>query len=329
MPSIRFHKIIPSGNATIILTEADAFLRDLPAFASQLMHPMHLQAEQVGLLSLGGALPHLQMMGGEFCINAARSAALVLARAGRLAPLFAGCCQGFLSVSGASQPLHVLVGRDPAAVHRGIGLCLEGGKAPDDVEDTPLWGERKGGAQEGAWGGTARMICAARMECAPGALHLTDVAEGACLVRMPGIAHLLLDAERHPFSDGWQRAASRWRAEARIDEEPASGVVWYTRTAEGYSIKPAVLVRETCSEYLETACGSASFALACLHRSKHPVSACGPGHTLPLAQLSGETIEVTLLPGGAAPSPVLAYVSGEARLVAEGVAHLFSSSQGG
>ena len=326
MPSLRFHKIIPSGNATIILTEADAFVRHLPAFASQLMHPMHLQAEQVGLLSWEGATPHLQMMGGEFCINATRSAALVLARTGRLAPLCDGGWQGYLSVSGAAQPLHILVGRDQAVVQRGMRLRLDAEDIAPPAQGVSACGEGKGELINAALGAASQMVCAARMHCAPHDLHLTEIAEGASLVHMPGIVHLLLDAERYPFVEHWQSAAAHWRTKAHIDAEPASGVVWYNRTAEGYSIQPAVQVRETSSEHLETACGSASFAMAFLHQSRLPSLSCGPGHALSLTQLSGETIEVTLIPGRSASAPLLAYISGEVRLVAEGVTYLSSPS---
>ena len=99
MRTLRFYKASPGGNATILI------LDPVPAgeraqVASQLMAANHLQAEQVGFLDVNACPARLDMMGGEFCGNACRAAAAVLAVEGvGLKSQGEGLC-GQLSVSG-------------------------------------------------------------------------------------------------------------------------------------------------------------------------------------------------------------------------------------
>ncbi len=67
--------------------------------------------EQVGFYDLGSAPPHLQMMGGEFCGNAARSFALLLAKQ-------RGMEEGYqeITVSGSDRPLKVHIAGEDASV---------------------------------------------------------------------------------------------------------------------------------------------------------------------------------------------------------------------
>lgn len=126
----RFYKLSPGGNTTILIMDAE----DLPvsghsAMAARLMDPLHLSAEQVGFVSLDRALPRLEMMGGEFCGNAARCLGAVLALEGRLR------AEGRISVSGVGRSLTVRVhgehGDLSSSLHaavqmpvRGSGSCL-------------------------------------------------------------------------------------------------------------------------------------------------------------------------------------------------------------
>ncbi|NLW81376.1 MAG: hypothetical protein GXY42_06850 [Desulfovibrionales bacterium] len=106
MRTLRFYKVFPGGNPTIlVLDPVDPLERS--AVAQAFMAGGHLQAEQVGFLDLGAHPVRLDMMGGEFCGNACRSAAAVMATEG--AGLFregAGWA-GELSASGARRPLRV------------------------------------------------------------------------------------------------------------------------------------------------------------------------------------------------------------------------------
>lgn len=78
---LRFAKLDPSGNVTVIVL--DPIASSLCAqVAAQIMGRQGLGAEQVGFVTNARnpkALAHLNMMGGEFCGNAARAFAAYLA----------------------------------------------------------------------------------------------------------------------------------------------------------------------------------------------------------------------------------------------------------
>lgn len=78
---LKFAKLNPNGNITIIVTEAIDRSQQ-SAIAEELMAYEGVFAEQVGFLEAGGlpnARARLQMMGGEFCGNASMSMAAWLA----------------------------------------------------------------------------------------------------------------------------------------------------------------------------------------------------------------------------------------------------------
>jgi len=108
MQPLRFYKVSPGGNITILVLDPVA-AKDRARVALHLMADGHLGAEQVGFLDLEAAPVRLDMMGGEFCGNACRAAAAVMAHEGRgLTALNADLC-GELSVSGAEDALKVEV----------------------------------------------------------------------------------------------------------------------------------------------------------------------------------------------------------------------------
>lgn len=103
---VPFYKLSPGGNTTILVMDAGLVPpAERPGMAVRLMDPLHLGAEQVGFVDLAAAPPRLDMMGGEFCGNAARCLAAVLALEGRLDR------RGEIAVSGAPEPLPVRVER--------------------------------------------------------------------------------------------------------------------------------------------------------------------------------------------------------------------------
>lgn len=337
--SIAFSKVLPGGNSTIILTGTDLTPDELPGIAAALMHPLHLQAEQVGALFLRGALPHLQMMGGEFCVNATRSAALLLARNGRLAPFVPGCLHGEITVSGMASPIHILAAAASEELAEGIAAALPGIREDEEAVQERTYSQK----ERYAYTNAVRLHCAARILCGAGSTKLLDLGPGTHLVHLPGISHLLLEADAHPMPRQWRKASADWRRQTGLDTAPASGVVWYRREQEGFRIWPAVEVRATGSEHMETACGSASLALSLLHYA----GLTTPPETdeLPLddprqpedkalvchiTQLSGETLQVILqfdfgtgAPPPYAPSlPTHAWVSGRVTLVAEGATYV-------
>ena len=194
------------------------------------MDANHLQAEQVGFLDLEADPVRLDMMGGEFCGNACRAAAAVMAREGVGLARIGEDLRGELRVSGVDRPvaLRVAVERDECWVQM------------------PL-------PEASATGGND---------------WISELEPGLGLVRLPGITHLCLDEEMHPFAEDFEEASAALRAKFDLDEE-AVGCIWY-RTSPACAIKPVVWVRSTASTHYETGCGSGSLALALwLERGKN------------------------------------------------------------
>jgi hypothetical protein len=132
---------------------------------------------------------------------------------------------------------------------------------------------------------------------------------------MPGMIHALIDAGEQPLPDfegnGWRRASADRRSECGLSDAPASGIIWFRQEGTAFRIWPAVEVKATLSEHLESACGSASLALA-LWQWQH--TEAGPVNVL---QPSGETLRVF-----PAAEPGRAWISGPVLLAAEGVVHV-------
>lgn len=345
MYSLSFAKVVPGGNPTIILTDPGIPAQSLPGIAAALMQPLHLGAEQVGALygvvAATSEPPHLEMMGGEFCVNATRAAALILARQGRLAPLArnepplqnAGRqdlqtgdqCEGMvfsgeISVSGMDAPLAVQV-----CAHA-ESLALDGRmRAPGwgDGMRTPALVDKEGGStlSQGTFPSGAFLSssgrAAARVPFPAEGINCRPLDDGVVLVSMPGMQHLLLDANTHPVPDtgtgAWRSASAMWRKRFGLEDSPASGVVWRTDTAGGCRIWPAVAVRATNSEHMESACGSASLAAALWARQS---SWDGLG-AFSVLQPSGHALDV-YLEGDGHSRPEAAWVSGPVFLAAEG-----------
>ena len=70
-----FIKINPAGNITILIDNFNIYDKDIAKISEKLMREDNLHAEQVGFIKDN----HLQMMGGEFCGNASRAFASLLA----------------------------------------------------------------------------------------------------------------------------------------------------------------------------------------------------------------------------------------------------------
>lgn len=265
--TLRFYKASPGGNATILVLDPVPAGRR-PELSRRLMDANHLQAEQVGFLDLEARPVRLDMMGGEFCGNACRVAAAVMAREGAGLAAEGAELRGELSVSGVERP---------------VGLRVVG---EDCWVDMPL-----------PEAGSGHPIA--------------ELAPGMGLVRLPGITHLCLDEELHPFPEDFAGAASALRARFGLDAE-AVGCVWYA-SGPCRAIKPVVWVRSTGSTHYETGCGSGSLALALW---------LGRGQNFPtefsVLQPSGCGIGVRVEPGGPA------WIYGPVTLVARGEAFLQS-----
>ncbi|EGY26344.1 diaminopimelate epimerase-like protein [Desulfovibrio sp. A2] len=312
--ALRFHKFSPGGNTTILVTDPVP-VRLRAAVAAELMGEHHVHAEQVGFVSLAGARPRIDMMGGEFCGNACRSLAALLALKRVLVAGPGGLMSGEIDSSGVDGPLPVrvvLTARGPDAAVR-MPLPPVAGNAPGGKDAS----EGKGapyGMNAGA--GNAAPTGNAPPSAPDLSRMVTHLDEGLALVRLPGIAHLLLDAALHPFPEAW-----RDRARALIDlhglsDGPAAGCIWHHGPLAAPGITPVVRVRDTDSIILESACGSGSLAYGLLR------AASGDGEiSLAVRQPSGAAIRVSVTRrDGQTPE---AWIGGAVRHVASGTAYLY------
>ena len=109
MKAFRFYKISPGGNTTVLIMDSGIDKNCHAEMAHILMDDSHLHAEQVGYVNLKGSRPRLDMMGGEFCGNAARSLAAVLALEKSHFLNDGEEITGKIEVSGVNHPLSVRV----------------------------------------------------------------------------------------------------------------------------------------------------------------------------------------------------------------------------
>lgn len=265
MRTVRFYKVTPGGNPTILILDPVPAL-ERAAVARELLDSGHLQAEQVGYLDLDAIPVRLDMMGGEFCGNACRASVAVMALEGRGLEGEGGELRGTLSVSGAEEPVAIRLVADECWVEMPL---------PAEVADG------------------------------------SELAPGVGVVRLPGITHLLLDEERHPFPADYAAAAAMLREVHGLDGE-AVGCIWYAAAKE-YAIKPVVWVRSTASTYYETGCGSGSLALALWLGTRQNLPA-----TVFVRQPAGGSIGVTKRDGRA-------WIHGPVTVVARGETYLTSS----
>lgn len=187
MEALRFYKVSPGGNTTILIFDPVP-RADRARIAQVLMNEHHLQAEQVGYLDLGADPVRLDMMGGEFCGNACRAVAAVMVWENVGLQKQAGLLQGRISVSGVEHPLRLKV----------AGLEQ---KHPVYWVQMPL-------------GDGSLTHC------------VQELKPGLGMVSLPGIVHFCLDEQLHPFPANYQAFAQNLRQDYGLDG-PAVGCIWY------------------------------------------------------------------------------------------------------
>ena len=162
-------------------------------------------------------LPALNMMGGEFCGNACRSYASVLAlTSGKPLPW-----RGEIATSGIDTPISCFVQQHQGQLDSAINVPLS-----SDVSIEPF--------------------------------------EGGALVRLPGITHILLpgNEDHHlEITDDLKKCALNWKRKLNLLNEPAVGCIWFDFCKQSANMLPLVWVRNTNSYCFETACGSGAIAL--------------------------------------------------------------------
>ena len=219
--NIRYSIFDPTGNITA-LVESFVPAESQVDVATALMEK-HAQVEQVGFLDLTG--PSLQMAGGEFCGNAAMSAAALYLL--RTRPQIPSSQTVLLHVSGAAAPVQVQLA--PAG--------REGQRFLASVQMPP-----------------ARSV-------AERTFALGDAQADLPLVLMDGISHLVIPKGhlfyecKHKTKEA-EAAAVRWAEELGAD---ALGLLFFDE--ETMSLCPLVFVPSSKTLFWEHACASGTTAI--------------------------------------------------------------------
>ena len=270
---LNYQKYSPTGNITVLVTTPVPRDRQ-PEVAAWLLRPEVAGGEQAGFVEPPTdprCAARLQMMGGEFCGNATMSLGAMLARNAGLAD--GAALSLLLEVSGSAAPVACRIRREG-----------------------------------GAWGGTVDMPLPEGLEMAT--LETDGGPLTAPLVRMPGIAHLILPVAEAPGEAELRRRLPQWNR--RIGADALGALTW---NADESSIDPLVYVPSAGTLVREHGCGSGSAAVGCWL-----TLAAGQNAEIPVRQ-SGGTITVrTRFDGGAITGVT---ITGKVSLVAEGEAEYF------
>lgn len=236
MLKLDFIKYSPGGNPTILIKgegQRNVSVSTRANIAAALMHPLHLTAEQVGYIDTASAPPRLEMMGGEFCLNATRCLVYEMWQQKLFLPLAeSDDLFGLVESSGLGAPVCVRVKNGKRS------------KPDSSVE------------------------CFITLDSQRDSETVLELDKGVLLVRLPGISHLLLDERYHALPE-YPLVATRERlGRYGLLDEAACGVVWHRiepiaeKALTVCRITPIIHVAATKSCVAETSCGSGTLALA-------------------------------------------------------------------
>jgi diaminopimelate epimerase len=133
---------------------------------------------------------------------------------------------------------------------------------------------------------------------------------GVHIVRLPGIVHLLIDASCHRLPEDCEAAGAQLRRQYGLEQDEASGIVWWRVCQGRLDMLPLVTVRDAGTTCLESACGSGALALALAIGQDTPGT-----NELPIQQPSGDCLLVRILQN---PMGRMASIGGAVTLIARG-----------
>jgi diaminopimelate epimerase len=221
----QFWKVTPSGNPTILLKAEDVPPARRAEVANAVMSAQHIGGEQVGYVRLEGT-PRLDMMGGEFCLNATRAFASVLDSLGLLERA-GDVSSGLVEVSGVDEKVAVRV------THSGNALPFA--EACLHFEELPQPEHLPGGL---------------RLLRVPGIAHIV---QGGAVPSSSELSAFCSEQRRALTLEGEEAVGHLW-----LDvPEDAS-----TEGEAALDLSPVVWVRDTATLCFESACGSGTLACA-------------------------------------------------------------------
>ncbi len=237
---IRIRIADPAGNITIfVLSRADR--KDYPYISRQLLAVEELKGEQVGFVEQHNGAFHMQMMGGEFCANASRSFASLLAmgeirerteeETGKSVEEYSGENSGEDARDGAGEN----TGHENGSLE--LEISVSGASRP-----------LKAWVDIGA--GTSRVEMP--LPEAIGCITLGE--ETFAMVTFDGICHILVPGKP-------RKEAFIWEAVEKAKEACPCGA-WGIMFLQNRQMIPVVYVEETGSMVWEGSCGSGTTAAA-------------------------------------------------------------------
>ncbi len=215
-----FYKISPSGNTTLLFEGLHYTQEEKNIMASTALKSTHLGGEQAGFIDIKQGILH--MAGGEFCANATRSLALLMAMQHALQPK--QTWRGQIKTSGFSEILSVKV------------QCLENGTY-DVTLYLPLSHIPK-----------PQILAEGKVLMAlPGIDHLLIDASLHPFEPQHWQAHAQNMRKIHALEQGNAVGCIWWEKQLH---------------AQDFTIHPVVMVPDPYTECYENACGSGTMALA-------------------------------------------------------------------
>ncbi|MDW7670983.1 MAG: diaminopimelate epimerase [Bacillota bacterium] len=264
---LHFIKCNPTENMTILVM--DPVPMELKAeIANRLLAQNHLHAEQVGFVEKphdpdNGSIVRLQMMGGEFCANAIRSLAAVLA----------------FKESPAQK-------NEPEGLF--YSLEVSGVQHPVDCRVLPVAGK------ETTFIAEARLPLPVKWEKMI-LINGTKPVTGT-LVVFPGISHLIVNKNEIDNPEEFFRLVRKQLSDRQDD---AIGVMFYDNSRS--YMEPLVWVRATDTLYWERGCGSGTAAvgavLAAQQQENVRMHIFQPGGALEITAEWKETLTALTLSG--------------------------------
>lgn len=294
MPTLIFSKWSPGGNTTLLFPSAGIAPSLQSRLARQALSESCLGGEQAGYVDASG--PSLRMAGGEFCVNASRALGAMLACDDDCLkqPDDISChCPSCVPLPQAADGR---AGATPSAdaleMQRFYEVSVSGWPSPVQLHvrgRAPHW----------------RVEARLRLP----EITIQRKAEGIHLVRLPGISHLLLDGQIHNQPEDCYTAAALLRERHELEQEEAVGVIWWRVLQGQLGMLPLVHVRDTRTDFLESACGSGALALALSHAQ------ADKGNSFSIMQPSDSPLDVRLFSENGVS---MAGVDGPVTLVAKG-----------
>ena len=226
-----FWKVTPGGNPTILLRAEDVPAPRRAFVANAVMDAQHIGGEQVGYVQLEG-IPRLDMMGGEFCLNATRAFASVLDSLGLL-ERDGAVSHGLVEVSGVSEKVAVRVTHGEGLPVAEACLHFNSLPEPEAVNDT---------------------LSIVRV---PGITHLVQYGSAPARTTLEAFC---ANQRRELSLEAEEAVGHLWME--KKDKNPAD-----SHTAV-LALEPVVWVNATATLCFESACGSGTLACALAEHAK-------------------------------------------------------------